>query len=84
MSAQEKRFAWLSAENQDLRTRLENVERDRSTVADELVIAREANAAHRRELDVIVGERANDGPIEPERPNRAQRRRAAKDSRRRS
>jgi hypothetical protein len=86
LDAQKKRFEWMNATNEDLRWRLARLEQERSAAADERDAFREENAALRRELEFALRSQASESSRvspEPRGDNRAQRRRAAKDARRR-
>jgi chromosome segregation ATPase len=85
LEAGKRRFGWLSTENDDLRTRLQHVEDERSTLVDELASVVEENAALRRELEALRSARQTAGlTAAPTKTNREERRRAARQARRRA
>jgi hypothetical protein len=88
LEAQRARFGWLRHEIDALRTRLTDAERLRAEVRERLTTLTEENRALRHRLDLAhaaqTGAVKTAGSTDKPSANRAQRRRAARNARRRS
>jgi len=89
LKAQERRFGWLRADNDDLRVKVSEVERERRESDERLSALADENRGLRQRLDqlLLAGLSPNpDGGTPPDGRvgNRADRRRAARAGRRRS